>query len=168
MEKYTENVRFCLICNYLSKIIPALQSRCTRFRFGPLSKGQIMPRLQHVIDAERLDVTEDGKKALIELGSGDMRKVINLLQSTSMAHDLVDAHNVYTCCGQPRKEDIELIMNCLVTESFNACYQKISTLQREKGIALQDVITQLHLQAHRIKFPTEIRMSILEKMANIE
>ena len=40
MEKYTENVRFCLICNYLGKIIPAIQSRCTRFRFAPLSRGK--------------------------------------------------------------------------------------------------------------------------------
>ena len=36
MEKYVRNARFCLICNYVSKIIPALQSRCTRFRFQPL------------------------------------------------------------------------------------------------------------------------------------
>ena len=53
IEKFTENVRFCLICNYLSKIIPALQSRCTRFRFGPLSQEQMIPRLQYVIQQER-------------------------------------------------------------------------------------------------------------------
>ena len=52
IEKFTDNVRFCIICNYLSKIIPALQSRCTRFRFGPLSTEQMMPRLQHVITEE--------------------------------------------------------------------------------------------------------------------
>ena len=53
IEKFTENVRFCLICNYLSKIIPALQSRCTRFRFGPLSHDQIIPRLDLVIEKEK-------------------------------------------------------------------------------------------------------------------
>lgn len=53
IEKYTENTRFCLICNYLSKIIPALQSRCTRFRFGPLSQDQMIPRLEFVIQQER-------------------------------------------------------------------------------------------------------------------
>lgn len=53
IEKYTDNVRFCIICNYLSKIIPALQSRCTRFRFAPLSEEQIIPRLDFVIDQER-------------------------------------------------------------------------------------------------------------------
>lgn len=53
IEKFTENTRFCLICNYLSKIIPALQSRCTRFRFGPLSPDQMIPRLEYVVQQER-------------------------------------------------------------------------------------------------------------------
>lgn len=53
IEKYTENVRFCMICNYLSKIIPALQSRCTRFRFGPLEPKQMAHRLEHVIKQEK-------------------------------------------------------------------------------------------------------------------
>lgn len=52
IEKFTENTRFCLICNYLSKIIPALQSRCTRFRFGPLTPELMVPRLRHVIQEE--------------------------------------------------------------------------------------------------------------------
>jgi replication factor C subunit 3/5 len=53
VEKYTENTRFCLICNYLSKIIPAIQSRCTRFRFGPLSTDQMIPRIEYVIGQEK-------------------------------------------------------------------------------------------------------------------
>lgn len=53
MEKYTRNVRFCLVCNYVSKIIPALQSRCTRFRFAPLAIEQMNLRLDHVVAAER-------------------------------------------------------------------------------------------------------------------
>lgn len=53
IEKFTENTRFCLICNYLSKIIPALQSRCTRFRFGPLTPELMVPRLEHVVEEEK-------------------------------------------------------------------------------------------------------------------
>ena len=45
IEKYTRNTRFCLICNYVSKIIPALQSRCTRFRFAPLNRGDMEARM---------------------------------------------------------------------------------------------------------------------------
>lgn len=53
IEKHTNSVRFCIICNYLSKIIPALQSRCTRFRFAPLNEEQILPRLEYVIEQEK-------------------------------------------------------------------------------------------------------------------
>ncbi|CAI8055030.1 Replication factor C subunit 5 [Geodia barretti] len=80
IEKFTENVRFCLICNYLSKIIPALQSRCTRFRFGPLEPKQMELRLQHVIKEEGVSVQPDGVESLITLSGGDMRRALNVLQ----------------------------------------------------------------------------------------
>jgi len=53
IEKYTKSTRFCLICNYVSKIIPALQSRCTRFRFPPLAQSNVQERLHHVAEAEK-------------------------------------------------------------------------------------------------------------------
>lgn len=52
IEQYTKNVRFCIICNYVNKIIPAIQSRCTRFRFNPLELDQVEDRLAHVIESE--------------------------------------------------------------------------------------------------------------------
>ncbi len=53
MEKYVRNARFCLICNYVSKIIPALQSRCTRFRFMPLPEQFVRSRLDYICNAEQ-------------------------------------------------------------------------------------------------------------------
>lgn len=52
IEQYTKNVRFCIICNYVNKIVPAIQSRCTRFRFSPLPVGEIEKRVGTVIEAE--------------------------------------------------------------------------------------------------------------------
>jgi replication factor C subunit 3/5 len=88
IEKYTRNVRFCIICNYVSKIIPAIQSRCTRFRFAPLSVDQISNRLQTIITEEgyvywldcRIKITDDGMAGLIRLSCGDMRRALNILQ----------------------------------------------------------------------------------------
>lgn len=59
IEKYTKNARFCLICNYVSKIIPALQSRCTRFRFAPLNEAQVKDRVQHIADLEKCVAIND-------------------------------------------------------------------------------------------------------------
>lgn len=169
IEKYTDNVRFCIICNYLSKVIPALQSRCTRFRFAPLASNQILPRLNHVIEAENIEVTEDGKKALMDLAGGDMRKVLNVLQSTWMAFKLVNEDNVYTCVGHPLKKDIDNIVYWLLNdESFLETYQKIHQLKIDKGLALEDILTQVHLFMQRIELPSRILSQLIIKMASIE
>ncbi|XP_067033880.1 replication factor C subunit 5-like [Acropora muricata] len=168
MEKFTENTRFCLICNYLTKIIPALQSRCTRFRFGPLENEQMTSRLQHVISAEGVQVSEDGIKSLVRLASGDMRKALNILQSTAMAFETVNEENVYTCTGQPLRSDIANMVEWMLNEDFNTVYNNIMKLKTLKGLALHDILTEVHLYVHRVNFPQAIRIHLLEKMADVE
>lgn len=169
IEKYTDNVRFCIICNYLSKIIPALQSRCTRFRFAPLLSDQILPRLDYVIEKEDLTVSQDGKKALMDLSGGDMRKVLNVLQSTWMAFKNVTEDNVYTCVGHPLKKDIENIIYWLLNDDdFKDTYQKLNQLKINKGLALEDILTQVHLYVQRMELPPRVICQLVIKMANIE
>ena len=168
IEKYTDNVRFCIICNYLSKIIPALQSRCTKFRFGPLSAEQMLPRLDDVIREENLTVSEDGKKALTTLSGGDMRKVLNVLQSTWLAFGAVTEENVYSCVGHPLPIDIKNIVNWLLNESYELCYSKIQDIKLKKGLALQDILTELHLFVNKIEFPDPILIELVIKLAEIE
>ncbi|XP_046363718.2 replication factor C subunit 5-like [Haliotis rufescens] len=168
IEKFTENTRFCIICNYLSKIIPALQSRCTRFRFGPLSTDQMVPRLEHVIAQEGIKVTEDGMKAVVTLATGDMRKSLNILQSASMAYEEVTEDNVYTCVGHPLRRDIENIVNWVLNENFTSAYNNISHLKVAKGLALQDILTEVHQYVHLVDLPIHVRVHLLEKLADIE
>ncbi|XP_050309169.1 replication factor C subunit 5 [Anthonomus grandis grandis] len=168
IEKYTENIRFCIICNYLSKIIPALQSRCTRFRFGPLSPNQIIPRLNYVVDEEKVKISEDGKKALLTLANGDMRKVLNVLQSTWLAYKNVTEDTVYTCVGHPLSSDIENIVKWLLNDTVQATYNNIQELKTLKGLALSDIITEVHKLVHRVEFPFETSTRLLDKMAEIE
>ena len=143
IEKYTKNARFCLICNYVSKIIPALQSRCTRFRFAPLSRDQIYGRLVHVAQSEKCETTEDGLEAILRLSSGDMRRVLNLLQSTAMANEVVNETAVYLTSGAPLPKDIDTIMELLMNETFAKAFGEISTICTNKGYALADVLTDL-------------------------
>ena len=168
IEKYTENVRFCMICNYLSKIIPALQSRCTRFRFGPLKEDQILPRLTHVAESENVELTEDGQKALITLSGGDMRKVLNILQSCAMAFDVVNEDNVYTCTGHPLKSDISSMVTWMLNEPFATAYKNTMNLKTLKGLSLQDIVTEMHTFVHRLDLPQKIRIYLLVKLAQLE
>jgi replication factor C subunit 3/5 len=123
IEKYTRNVRFCLICNYVSKIIPALQSRCTRFRFGPLKLDQIEKRLNFIIEREGVKIDDSGKQALLKLSNGDMRRALNIMQACHAAYDLVDETAVYTCTGHPLPKDIQMMVRWMMSEEFTNAYQ---------------------------------------------
>ena len=84
IEDYVENVRFCLICNYVNKIIPALQSRCIKFRFGKLNRKDIFKKVSSIATKEKINITEHGINAIVDSCDGDMRKAINNLQMVSM------------------------------------------------------------------------------------
>jgi replication factor C subunit 3/5 len=118
MEKYVKNARFCLICNYVSKIIPALQSRCTRFRFQPLPEEFVKARLEYICDEEHIEKDESGVDAVMRLGCGDMRRALNLLQSTCMSAGRVAEDAAYQCAGKPLPSDIDAIATCLFNESL--------------------------------------------------
>ncbi|EPS74155.1 hypothetical protein M569_00596, partial [Genlisea aurea] len=145
IEKYTKSTRFAMICNNVNKIIPALQSRCTRFRFAPLEAFHVSQRLKHVIDAEGLDVPEDGLRAVVQLSNGDMRKALNILQSTHMAADQqqITEEAVYSCTGNPLPKDIEQISHLLLNETFSSSCKRISEIKARKGLALVDIVREV-------------------------
>jgi replication factor C subunit 3/5 len=88
-----------------------------------------MPRLEHVIHEEKLNVTEDGKEALYNLSGGDMRKILNILQSTSLAFDIIYEKNVYACVGQPDPHIIKQILKVLLGETIEHAIESMSKLE---------------------------------------
>lgn len=168
IEKYTKSTRFALICNHVNKIIPALQSRCTRFRFAPLDDVNVTDRLNHVIKTEGLDVTDCGLKALVRLSNGDMRKALNILQSTHMASQQITEEAVYLCTGNPLPKDIEQISHWLLNEPFAVSYKRISDIEARKGLALVDIIREVTMFVFRIMMPGSVRVQLIHEMSNIE
>ncbi|CAD7702145.1 unnamed protein product [Ostreobium quekettii] len=168
IEKYTKNARFCLIGNYVSKIISALQSRCMRFRFPPLEEQFVRPRLQHVVDVEGVSIDAAAMDALIALGSGDMRRSLNILQSVHMAYGKVTEAGVYNCTGNPSPTDMQEVFNWLLNERFSTVFKKIMQMQLEQGLALADITRELHPLIFRMHMPTSIRIDLVSKLADIE
>lgn len=168
IEKYTKNTRFCLICNYVSKIIPALQSRCTRFRFAPLERNQIEGRLVEVAKAENCKTTPDGIEAILRLSGGDMRRVLNLLQSTAMANEVVDEKSVYLTSGAPLPVDMESILSWLLNSNFQEAYLQIVELCTTKGYALADVLHDLTIMVASLDLPSPALAMLLDGMSSVE
>ena len=96
------------------------------------------------LPTRRLPEQPGGLDALIELGGGDMRRTLNLLQSTYMSAGEVSAAGVYACAGKPLPADIEECAGWLLNEPLSAAFERIAGLQLAKGLALVDILQQLH------------------------
>lgn len=83
METYSKITRFCLICNYVTRIIDPLASRCSKFRFKSLDQGNTKRRLESIAEAEGVRLEDGAVDALIRSSEGDLRKAITFLQSAA-------------------------------------------------------------------------------------
>ncbi len=84
IEAYSTTTRFCIICNYISKIIDPLASRCVKFRFSPIGFHAQKERLLHICKNEGVKLKNDSVlDSLIKVTDGDLRRSINTLQTCS-------------------------------------------------------------------------------------
>ncbi|XP_067633392.1 replication factor C subunit 4 [Eurosta solidaginis] len=81
MEKESRSTRFCLVCNYVSRIIEPITSRCTKFRFKALGDEQIIARLRHICELEGVKIDDTAFQSIVQISGGDMRRAITTLQS---------------------------------------------------------------------------------------
>ena len=114
MERYTETARFILIANYSGRIIEPIQSRCAPFRFTYLPEEHIRKRIEYIAENEGVTLLEDGLKAIIELGGGDLRRTINILQTAASTGKPVDAETVYSVVGKANPKDVREMMLSLI------------------------------------------------------
>jgi replication factor C subunit 3/5 len=97
-----------------------------RFRFSPLKPDQIASRLGDIVEAEKVNATVDGHQALMQLASGDMRRVLNLLQSTHMAYPVVNEDTVYLTAGAALPAVIQSLFLTLFNDTFEVAYNMLS------------------------------------------
>lgn len=168
IEQFSSNARFCLICNYSSQIIPALQSRCTKFRFGPLSDVETESRVRSIAAAEMVTVTEDGIKSILKLGKGDMRRILNVLQSASLTFSVIDSRAVHLTTGDPLPEDMRYLVKLLLSERFEACVQSLEKMRIERGYSLLDIVREIHDILKGIDLPQKARILVHSDLADIE
>jgi len=168
IEKFTSNVRFCIICNQVNKITAAVQSRCTRFRFGPLKKGQVMERLQAIVKEEGIPFDDEGLQAVHKLSGGDMRKCLNILQATHNSSGAIRAEAVYRCTGQPSPQDVRSIVEGMVSLPFREALQEVNRIRTEHGLSIHDILAELNPYISRMGFPDDVRIFLLERLSDVE
>ncbi|AYV76169.1 MAG: replication factor C small subunit [Terrestrivirus sp.] len=143
IENFSSTTRFCLICNQVKKITQALQSRCACYRFPPLASDAIRSRVKQIAQKEKINVMESGIDAMIKISKGDMRRVINILQSTSLSYDIVDNNAVIRCTGYISSEHIDIILRSLINDSFEQSHNLVDNIKKQYSYTLGDILTEI-------------------------
>jgi replication factor C subunit 3/5 len=148
IEKYSATIRFCLICNYENKIIPAIRSRCANFRFSNIDIKHINFKLNQIAVSEKLKFEPDVINTISILAKGDLRKAINLLQSISMHSDFITVGLCYETAGIPSNREIKQIIEILMNNKidFDKAYLVVNDLIKKQGYSLSTVLKELVIQ----------------------
>ncbi|KOX96665.1 MULTISPECIES: replication factor C small subunit [Halorubrum] len=168
MEQFSDNTRFILSCNYSSKIIDPIQSRCAVFRFSPLSDEAVGGMVREIAAAEDIEVTDAGVDALVYAADGDMRRAINSLQAAATTGDVVDEEAVYAITATARPEEIESMVTDALEGDFARARSTLDTLLTETGMAGGDVIDQLHRSVWEFDLSEREAVRLMERVGEAD
>lgn len=170
MENYAQTCRFILSCNYSSKIIDPIQSRCAIYRFRALDGEAIIKEIKKIADAEGLTVSEDGLNAIVYVAQGDMRKAINALQGAAIQDSNVDAEKVYEITSTARPDEIEELLDLALSgsRSFEAAERCLAVLMKERGIAPTELIRQIYQATISREMERSLKVQLIDLVGEID
>uniref|UniRef100_A0A6A7FVZ4 Replication factor C subunit 2 n=2 Tax=Hirondellea gigas TaxID=1518452 RepID=A0A6A7FVZ4_9CRUS len=167
MEKQSRTTRFCLICNYVSRIIEPLTSRCAKFRFRPLGAGVVLERLRSISEAESVNISPDALSALVTISDGDLRRAITTLQSVARLQpgkELTTQH-IYDTTGVVPDSWLSGLLDACSTGSYEKLAAYVDDLMAE-GFAGAQMLLQVHdLVLDEVRFTDLQKAEICEKIA---
>ena len=168
MENFVSGTRFILSCNYSSKIIDAIQSRCAVFRFKPLESKHILEVVESIGKEEKLQMNEGAKKALCEMADGDVRKLVNIMQSCAALGNSITESGVYNIASLAEpKEIIEVLKRAAAGDFINA-RSKLLDVQLKYGLSGIDLIKQIQKEVWNLDTTDNHKLKMIEKCAEIE
>ncbi|MFB6079524.1 MAG: replication factor C small subunit [Haloferacaceae archaeon] len=168
MEQFSATTRFILSCNYSSRIIDPIQSRCAVFRFSPLADEAVAAQIGEIAASEGIDLTDDGLDALVYAAGGDMRRGINALQAAATTGETVDEEAVYRITATARPEEIESMIEAAVDGDFRSARAQLDALLTEVGMAGGDVIDQLHRSVWDLDLDDRAAVRLMERMGEAD
>jgi DNA polymerase III delta prime subunit len=138
LQNYTGSVRFCLICNYISKIDEGLQNEFIRLRFNQLPKDDIIQFLNHISELEKLNISLKSLSCIQKLYKSDIRSMINFMQSNQ---DIVKLQNnepiLYIIDSDVWENIIEMIIK---RENIDVVKNYIHKVSTEYNIDKKNII----------------------------
>jgi replication factor C small subunit len=168
MENYSATCRFILSCNYSSKIIDPIQSRCAIFRFKLLEKKDIENVINKIAQQENLSINPKALEILYEGSEGDCRRSINLLQSTASISPSITPELVSTIISNAKPKDIKVVLDYALAGDFQNAREKLLDVMLKESISGQDVIKAIQKEIWNLPVEPEIKVKLTEKTGESE
>ena len=168
MENYTSTCRFVLSCNYSSKILDPIQSRCVVFRFRLLEKKDIKGIVDRISSGEGLNLTPEAFDVLYEASEGDCRRVINFMQATSSISPNITPELISTIISQAKPSDIKIVLDYALSGDFQNSREKLLDIMLKESISGQDVIKAIQKEVWNLPIDNELKVKLTEKTGEAE
>jgi replication factor C small subunit len=168
MENFTSTCRFILSCNYSSKIIDPIQSRCVVFRFKLLEKKDIEKRIRYITEKEGLEITDKTIETLYEVSEGDCRRVINLLQAASSITTSITPDLISTLISTAKPADIKIVLEYALAGDFLKSKEKLLEVMLKESVSGTDIIKSIQKEIWNLKIEDELKVRLTEKTGETE
>ena len=167
METYSKITRFCLICNYVTRIIDPLASRCSKFRFKMLDQGNATKRLEQIAENEHINLENGAVDKLIQCSEGDLRKAITFLQSAARLVGAVKSFHSRSNGNSRRRvvEDDE-DEDAMDVDDVDGSMVTIKSIEEIAGVIPNDVIEGL-LQAMQPRSKGAVYEAVAEQVTDL-
>jgi replication factor C small subunit len=168
MENFTGTCRFILSCNFSSKIIDPIQSRCAVFRFKLLEKKDMDKIVKRISEKEKLVFDAESLVALYEASEGDCRRVINLIQSTASISPNITKDLVNTIVSSAKPRDIKIVLEYALSGDFLNAREKLLEIMLKEGLSGQDIIKSIQKEIWNMQIEPEVKVRLTEKTGEVE
>jgi len=168
MENYTQTTRFILSCNYSSKIIDPIQSRCAVFRFNLLDKDQILEIIDKIAKEEGLKIDNKAKDALYSVSSGDCRRVENILQSSAAITDTITEDIIFSLASVARPTEVKEFLELALANKFIDARNKLLDTMLGYGLSGLDIIKQIQGEIWNLEMDNRKKVILIDKCGEIE
>ena len=168
MENYTQTCRFILSCNYSSKIIDPIQSRCAVFKFKPLDKEEIFAIIDTIAKKESLQISDKAKEALYYVSGGDCRRLENLMQSSATLKKKIDDQTIYDVASFAEPEELREVLDSCIKADFNTAKKKLLDTMLRQGLSGIDVIKQLQKEIWNSKAADLVKLEMVKQCGEAE
>ncbi len=168
MEMYANSTRFILSCNFSSKIIDPIMSRCAVFRFKPLEEAELHKVIENVAQAEKLKIDDGAKAALVKVSHGDVRKVQNVLQSCASVNKTVSKEMIFEIVAAAQPSDVRDIITLALRKDFIKARSKLLEVMVKQGISGLELVKQLSEEVWNTDVPDVEKAKIIEFCGDAE